>query len=236
MRVERGGISGEDQGPVRDPVAERPLRWPTLPRRSLWAAVAVAVVAAAVGAALAVMATDGSAGTGSTGTWFKPSSPKLNVSVAAGCPKSDTGYADVVNTFPGPPLVPADPSAGLICRYGPGMGLGPNGSGRGLLVSSTRLGGTEAQQLATVIQRIDLAAPSGVFHCPIDFGAVAVIGFSYPGRVDVGLWYRTGGCQTLDNGRIGAFEGGNPSFYGGFESGIDRLSPPVNTGNPCQGC
>jgi hypothetical protein len=30
--------------------------------------------------------------------------------------------------------------------------------------------------------------------------------------------------RTLDNGRIGAFEEGNPSFHHGFETAIDRLS------------
>ena len=52
--------------------------------------------------AVAAIATGGSAGTGSAGTWFKPSSPKLNVSVAAGCPRSDIGYVDVVHTSLGP--------------------------------------------------------------------------------------------------------------------------------------
>jgi hypothetical protein len=56
---------------------------------------------------------------------------------------------------------------------------------------------------------------------------VAVIGFSFPGRPDVGLWYDASGCQTLDNGRIGSFEGGNPSFYDGFLNVVDRLSPPL---------
>jgi hypothetical protein len=97
-------------------------------------------------------------------------------------------------------------------------------------VSSTRLGDAQAQQLADVIRQIDLAAPSGTFFCPADFGAVAIIGFSYPDGVDTGLWYRTSGCQTLDNGRIGAFQGGNPSFYNAFESVIDRLSPPAADG------
>jgi hypothetical protein len=163
-----------------------------------------------------------------SGTWFTPGSPKLQVSVAAGCPASVAGYADVVNTFPGPPLLPAAPTAGLICQYGPGVGLGPDSSGRSLLVSSTRLDQTQAQQLARAIRQLDLAGPSGVFFCPMDDGAVDVIGFTYPGRSDVGLWYTTSGCQTLDNGRIGAFQGANPSFYDGFENVINQLSPPAN--------
>jgi hypothetical protein len=194
--------------------------------------VVLVTIAAGVGTFVAVMATRGSTGSDGTGTWFKPSSPQLSVSVAAGCPGSDASYADVVNTFPGPPLVPADPSAGLICRYGPGVGLGVNGSGLGLLESATRLDRAQAQQLASVIRQIDLTAASGLFSCPSDEGEVAVIGLSYPDRADVALWYRTGGCQTLDNGRIGAFGGANPSFYDAFEGVIDRLSPPVGIGDP----
>jgi hypothetical protein len=240
MRDDGGEMGGEDQQPGRGRVAGQRLGWPPVRHRSLLLGVVLVVVAAGVGAFVAVMATrdgtstystsTGSAGTSSTGTWFKPSSLKLSVSVAAGCPGSDVGYADVVNTFPGPLLVPADPSAGLVCRYGPGVSLGANGSGRELLVSSTRLDNAQAQQLASVIRRIDLAAPSGTFSCPLDVGAAATVGFSYPDRVDVGLWYRTSGCQTLDNGRIGAFEGANPSFYDAFETVINRLSPPADTG------
>lgn len=93
---------------------------------------------------------------------------------------------------------------------------------------STSLDRSQAQQLASVIREIDLARPSGTFSCPAGFfGAVTVIGLSYPGRADVGLWYSTSGCRTLDNGRIGAFEDGNPSSYQGFETAIDRLSPPA---------
>jgi hypothetical protein len=136
----------------------------------------------------------------------------------------------VVNTFAGPPLVPAGPSAGLICQYGRGFGSLSNSAD---LVLSTSLDRAQAQQLAAVIRQIALAPPSGTFSCPASsVGYVTVIGFSYPGRADVGLWYTTSGCETLDNGRIGAFEDGNPSFYQGYETAIDRLSPPAVSYNP----
>jgi len=152
--------------------------------------------------------------------------PPGSLSVAAACPASIGGYADVVNTFVGPPLVPADPGAGLICQYGKDLGSGLPSSAD--LVLSTSLDRAQAQQLAAVVREIDLAPPSGALRCPAEFfGAVTVIALSYPGRTDVGLWYSTSGCQTLDNGQIGAFEGGNPSFYQGFETTIDRLSPPA---------
>jgi len=159
------------------------------------------------------------------GTWFTAHTPTLTVSVAAGCIPSNTGYADVVNTVRGPPLVPARPTAGIICRYGPHVGSGLPSSGR--LVRSTRLDAGQAQALAAEIRQIDLRKPSGAFGCALDVGTAAVLGFSYRGHPDVGLWYAASGCQTLDNGRIGGSRGANPSFYDGFETVVDRLSPPV---------
>jgi len=128
-----------------------------------------------------------------------------------------------VNTFPGPPLVPAHPKSGLICRYGPST-ANPRPA---QLERQSRLDQAQASVLVTAVRQLDLAPPAGITHCPADFGLVAVIGFVFPGRPDVGLWYDASGCQTLDNGRIGAFEAGNPSFYNRFLSVIDQLSPTV---------
>ena len=163
------------------------------------------------------------AASAAAGVWNVSRSPKLRVEVATGCPESVGASQDVVNTFPGPPLVPAGPKAGLICRYGPSTAK----PGTPRLERQTRLDPAQAGLLATAVRRLSLAPPTGVTHCPADFGLVAVIGFSFPGRADVGLWYHASGCQTLDNGRIGSFEGGNPSFYNGFLNTIDRLSPAV---------
>jgi|HubBroStandDraft_6_1064221.scaffolds.fasta_scaffold355586_2 hypothetical protein len=199
-------------------------RWPHLRRRTLWGLAVVAIVFAGGGTAAGFAVAGGANG---DGAWFQPSSPKLEVNVANGCLKSLASFQDVVNTFPGPPLVPAEPRAGLICRYQPIYGLGPTPAGQRLLATSKRLNTAQAQELATVIRSLALTASVGAFHCPADFGEVAIIGFAYDGKADIGLWYRTTGCQTLDNGRIGAFEGGNPSFYIGFVNLIERLSPPV---------
>ena len=155
--------------------------------------------------------------------WHVSRVPKLRVDMASGCPASVAAYQDVVNTFPGPPLVPANPKMGLICRYGPSTGT----PGPARLERQTRLDQTQAGLLAGAVRQLSLAPPAGISHCPADFGLVAVIGFSFPGRPAVGLWYHASGCQTLDNGRIGSFEGGNPSFYSRFLSVVDRLSPPV---------
>lgn len=99
----------------------------------------------------------------------------------------------------------------------------------GQLADQTRLDPTEAQQLAAAIRSLDLRAPTGSISCPADIGTVAVIDLSYAAHADVDLWYAASGCQTLDNGRIGAFEGGTSSFYQGFQETIDRFSPPVMT-------
>lgn len=154
----------------------------------------------------------------------RPQEPKLSVRVETGCPTSDSNVADVVNTFPGPPLVPPDPTAGLICRYGPRLGSGLPDSGR--LVRSKLLGPDLAKQLVGAIRRVNLAKPSGELLCPSEEGYVTIIGFSYQGRRDVGLWYQSTGCQTLDNGKLGAFQGSNPSF-GDFQSVIEALLPRV---------
>jgi len=158
------------------------------------------------------------------GTWFTPQSPKLRVSVARGCAPSDAGVADVVNTVAGATLVLPRPTEGLICQYGSRAGSGLPGST--LLVGHRALDGSEAENLAAVITRLDLRRPSGVFHCPADVGLVTIIGFSYSGRPDVGLWYKASGCQTLDNGRLGAFQGANPSFSD-FQSAISAFEAPL---------
>lgn len=189
-------------------------------RRYLLTLAIVVVVAVAATVALAIR----SAGPG--GVWLiTPGHPQLRVNDDAGCPMSVSGDADVVNTFPGPPLVPAGPSAGLICQYEWPLVGGPPADE---LVLATTLDRSQAQQLAAVIRRIDLAPPStAAINCPsYSFNAVTVIGLSYPGRADVGLWYATGDCPTLDNGRVGAWDEGNPTFYQGFANAMDRLAPP----------
>lgn len=183
----------------------------------------------AVGATLAGASTPAARAASNAGAatpvWHVSRAPKLRVDVDAGCPASVAAYQDVFNTFPGPPLVPPGPKAGLICRYGPStIKAAP-----ARLERQTRLGEVQADLLDNAVRRLNLAPPTGAMSCPADFGIVAVIGFSFPGRADVGLWYNAGGCQTLDNGRIGSFEGGNPSFYNGFLTTVNRLSPPVQS-------
>jgi hypothetical protein len=195
-------------------------------RRLLVLLVAAALAAAGNAPVLTLARFGGVAGVGEvarvagSSIWHVSRSPKLRVDVATGCPRSLRTDQDVVNTFPGPPLVPPNPTGGLICRY---HGL----PSAGALGRQTRLNAAEAKPLAQVVRKLDLKPPPELVSCPMDSRSFAVVGFSYHGRPDVGLWYWTSGCQSLDNGRIGAAEIANPSFYTGFEDAINKLSPPL---------
>jgi len=155
--------------------------------------------------------------------WHLSRSPKLTVHVGAGCPAPVAHYHDVVNTFPGPPLVPGlPPTRAVVCWYHDVDMPSP-----GALALQVRLDRRDARTLATAVRGLSLRPPPAVpFACPADIGTVALIGFSYSSRPDVALWYDASGCQTLDNGRLGSFQGANPSFYVGFEGTINRFAPP----------
>jgi hypothetical protein len=112
----------------------------------------------------------------------------------------------------------------MVCVYGSRVGSGLPDSGR--LIHTVLLTATDAASLVAAVRGLDLHKPTGEFHCPSDVGRATVIGLAYRGRADVGLWYAADGCQTLDNGRLGAFQGANPSFYNGFQPVVDRLAPP----------
>lgn len=153
------------------------------------------------------------------GPWQVMRSPQVRISVSSGCPASVTSYEDVANTFVGPPLVPAHPSSGIVCWYN-----AANSSTPGLLVKQLRLDPAGADALASAIGQLSLAPPSGGFSCPSDIGRVIIIGFSYPAGPDVGLWYAASGCETLDNGHLGSFEGANPSFFVGYLGAFDKAT------------
>ena len=82
------------------------------------------------------------------------------------------------------------------------------------------------------INKIDLSAPKGTFNCPAAFDSATIMAFRFGSSDDVDLWYSDSGCQTLDNGRLGAFEGANPSFYTTFMNTYAQLVPSSSaTGN-----
>ena len=125
--------------------------------------------------------------------------------------------------------MPSSPTKGLIFGYESILGVNQPGSpNSGKLLKTVLLNKQKAIILANSLRNISLKVPSGVYLCPLDIGSVILIGFSYNGRTVVGLCYNNGGCQTLDNGRLGTFEVGNLSFYSGFETVFNKLFPPIN--------
>jgi hypothetical protein len=167
---------------------------------------------------------------GSMEVWLIPArQPRVRVTVTRGCPTSVSRYRDVQD--PGADahdrLVPLDPRDGLICRYGPRVLSSGSGESGPELYRSTSLDRSRADELARVIDDISTAGPGSgpPPACPEDSGSASIIAFAYVSGPDADLWYGDAGCQILDNGTIGAWEVGNPSFYDGFISTIDALSP-----------
>jgi hypothetical protein len=146
------------------------------------------------------------------------------VTIVGGCPASVAGYADVSNprgdliSHMLPSGIPGD---GLICRYSGSIRPGHPDA----LAGATFLARSDAAALARSTNAIWTGfAGSSVSGCPEDNGLVDVIVFGYLGQSDIDLWYDASGCQSLDNGYISGEEGGNPSFYDGFQPVIARLT------------
>jgi hypothetical protein len=169
-------------------------------------------------------------GRGPVRVWLIPTrQPQVRVTLTRGCPVSISRYQDVRNAGVGSHdrLVPLNPREGLICRYGPRVLLGGSGESGPERYRRTALDKSQADDLASVIDHISTAGPGSgpPPACPEDSGSASIIAFAYVSGPDADLWYRDAGCQMLDNGTIGAWEEGNPSFYNGFISTIDALSP-----------
>jgi hypothetical protein len=159
---------------------------------------------------------------------WKPAThgPRIRVLVSLGCPSTLDGNQGVSNSGAdlADSLLPANPLSGLICRYGPVYGPGPAAS-KEQIYRHAVLGPFAAGTLESAIDAISTAPPQGTSHCSADSGSHTILAFAYASRPDVDLWYADSGCRMLDNGLIGAFEGGNPSFYGAFEPRLEELCP-----------
>jgi hypothetical protein len=153
--------------------------------------------------------------------------PYIRVLASADCPTSLGPARDVCNfgAWRLSELVPESPTGGLICRYAASATSPPSAAVHPELYRQVRLTAAQAFGLARVIGKVSTAAPKGTFSCPAGWSTATVIAFSYRGRSDADLWYYDSGCQTLDNGKIGAFQGGNQNFYLHFVPLIDRLAP-----------
>jgi hypothetical protein len=127
--------------------------------------------------------------------------PTIRMTIANGCPASDSGLQGVSN--PGASdldhvLLPASPpTAALICSYD-----GLNGKPF-TLVGSERLNATQASSRASQIRSLPLGSRGlGAHSCPMDDARAAILVFSYAGRPDVDIWESTSGCRSTSNGHI----------------------------------
>jgi hypothetical protein len=150
-----------------------------------------------------------------SGVWFHPGKPTVEVRASGHCPTSRgsgvdvKAQADEVNT-----LLPTTsaPSSALICFYGSQPDSAVAATGR-KLAGEIRLDQVDASRLAVSVNKISIAAPpAGAVNCPMDTGGVTIIAFAYPASIDVDLWWKSDGCQLIDNGRIGASQLASPSF------------------------
>jgi hypothetical protein len=122
-------------------------------------------------------------------------------------------------------MVPPRPTSALICRFHETPGTVGAPPQPGVLYRQVRIGTTSAAELAIAVDGVNTSAPPNrPVNCPAaSFGTATILVFGYA-RSSVDLWYLDTGCQTLDNGVIGASESTEPSF-GTFTELLDRLAP-----------
>ncbi len=77
-----------------------------------------------------------------------------------------------------------------------------------------------------MVRRLNTEKPVGTYHCPADFESATLIAFAYSHGSDADLWFSDTGCETLDNGSIGAAAAGHPAFGTRFASLVNKLAPP----------
>lgn len=105
-------------------------------------------------------------------------------------------------------LVPigAHPTMGLICIYG-----GP--LKRSAPARQIVLNQAAALRLSAALSKVSLQAPPpGPVNCPEATGGFAIISLASTGSQDINIWWTMTGCQTLDNGTVGATQIANKSF------------------------
>jgi hypothetical protein len=183
------------------------------PRSPAWQSAELDVEVVAAPDGTSVMRADG------TVIWLDPvplrdtsTGPRIQVTVARGCPGSDAPYTGVPRhriyeygvanhgADLGRRLLPAAaPTAGLECRY-----YGLNGPAF-RLHSATRLDAAQARRLAATMTALPLShSDGGVAFCPFDDGTAEVVALSYPHRADVDLWVKLNGCAFVSKGYIRA--------------------------------
>jgi hypothetical protein len=136
------------------------------------------------------------------------SGQRMHVTVAAGCPASDTHMVGVTNSGGDleSQMLPSDqPTAGLLCSYD---GVNDNPFA---LQTQKDLDAATARSLAGPVAQLPIGhINNAVCSCPADFGSTVLVALSYPGRADVDLWVMPGGCSSIANGFIFVVACGSP--------------------------
>jgi hypothetical protein len=157
------------------------------------------------------------------GSWFHPSIPAARMGADGACPRDLGDARDVRYPANGPMglVFDAAPASGLVCYYGP-MRVEDRQPSRPL-GRPVRLSAPGAVAVVDAVRRVELIGGTARrVSCPIDTGDVAVIELRYRHRRPEELWWKDSGCQTLDNGRIGASRTRNPSFTA-FQDAVTAL-------------
>jgi hypothetical protein len=141
--------------------------------------------------------------------WFPARTPATSMKASPPCPMSVGKARDVSNRITsrtGLLAVRAEPTRGMICVYG--GALNPATPVRQIVLNAA-----QASRLAMIVRKVSLQPPPiGAVNCPADTGSFAIIALAFNGSPDEDLWWTTSGCQTLDNGIVGAAETANNSF------------------------
>lgn len=139
---------------------------------------------------------------------------RMRVTVAGGCPANDRGIVGVRNDdgrLAAQLLPDAEPSRGLLCRYG-----GLNGQ-TFALSRATHLDAAQAVSVAQGLRKLPLSHVDGSVHgCRMDDGSAAVVVLRFPGAQDVDVWVTLTGCTFVSNGYIAAAAGPLPALIRHF--------------------
>ena len=143
-------------------------------------------------------------------SWFRPRTPAISMKASPPCPSSVGKARDVSNPIASNSdllVLSTKPTKGLICVYG--GAFNPGGP-----VKQIVLNASQASRLAMAVRKVSLQPPpSGAVNCPEDTASFAIIALAFSGSPDEDLWWNSSGCQTLDNGTVGASETANNSFF-----------------------
>ena len=142
------------------------------------------------------------AATGCTGYWtIQQRHPTVRIMVATGCPAKAPVSGDVRSIGDtSSALVPARPTAGLICRY--------QGTPEMRLYLSLQLDEASARLVVAAIDRGPTTPPrSGSVNCPVAGYQATIFAFAYKSGPDFDIWWYDTGCTFLDNGNRAAAPG-----------------------------